>query len=202
MNDTRVVIFAKAPAAGFAKTRLIPVLGAEHTAQLAARMLNHAITSARDAQVGTVELCVTPDIDEAEWRHVDITNVAEITAQGTGNLGERLARAAGRVLAQHSAVIFMGTDCPSLDAQLLQAAARHLWHADTVLYPASDGGYALFGLRRSHERLFQDIEWSTSSVLQRTLDRIAEVGWSVHIGPTLHDIDDPADLVHLPASWR
>jgi glycosyltransferase A (GT-A) superfamily protein (DUF2064 family) len=105
-------------------------------------------------------------------------------------------------LAQHSAVIFMGTDCPSLDAQLLQAAAHHLCHADTVLYPASDGGYALLGLRRSHERLFEDIEWSTNSVFKSTLGRIAELGWSVHVGPTLHDVDEPADLVHLPENWR
>ena len=40
---TRLVIFAKAPLAGVAKTRLIPALGAEGAADLARRMLSHTL---------------------------------------------------------------------------------------------------------------------------------------------------------------
>ena len=38
-----IVVFAKAPVAGFAKTRLIPALGAQGAADLALRLLVHAL---------------------------------------------------------------------------------------------------------------------------------------------------------------
>lgn len=39
MSAVRIIIFAKAPQAGRAKTRLIPALGGEGAARLAQRML-------------------------------------------------------------------------------------------------------------------------------------------------------------------
>ena len=45
-NAPRVVVFAKAPLPGRAKTRLIPALGAEGAARLARRMLDHALAQA------------------------------------------------------------------------------------------------------------------------------------------------------------
>jgi len=60
LTTTRIVIFAKAPVAGLAKTRLIPALGAETAARLARRMLLHTLHEASEAAVGQVELCVTP----------------------------------------------------------------------------------------------------------------------------------------------
>ena len=67
MAKIRIVIFAKLPAAGFAKTRLIPALGAEGAARLAQQMLHHTVREALAAAVGTVELCVIFLLDESEW---------------------------------------------------------------------------------------------------------------------------------------
>ena len=60
MKIHRIVIFAKAPRAGYAKTRLIPALGADGAARLARRMLTHMVNQALDAGVGPTELCMTP----------------------------------------------------------------------------------------------------------------------------------------------
>src|ERR1700719_312789 len=62
MSETRIIIFAKAPQPGLAKTRLIPALGAERAAELALRMLRVTLAEARQAALGPVELCVTPEI--------------------------------------------------------------------------------------------------------------------------------------------
>jgi glycosyltransferase A (GT-A) superfamily protein (DUF2064 family) len=56
-----VIVFAKAPQAGRAKTRLIGALSAEGAAALAERLLHSALDRALAADVGPVELCVTPD---------------------------------------------------------------------------------------------------------------------------------------------
>ena len=50
----RVVVMAKSPRPGLAKTRLAPALGAEGAARLAARMLQHALAQAVAAGVGPV----------------------------------------------------------------------------------------------------------------------------------------------------
>jgi len=56
-------------------------------------------------------------------------------------------------------------------------------------------------LNRFDASLFEDIEWSTGSVAVETLRRLAQLGWNVEKGQTVHDIDDAADLRWLPREW-
>jgi uncharacterized protein len=58
---TALIVFARAPVAGQAKTRLIPALGAAGAAALAERLLELALGAAVAAGFDTVELCATPD---------------------------------------------------------------------------------------------------------------------------------------------
>jgi len=190
---TRIVIFAKAPVPGKVKTRLIPALGAVGAAELAARMLQRTALEALESDVGTVELCMDPPSGHPDWMGQVPLDVVP-TPQGEGDLGERLARAAKRVLATGEPVILIGTDCPGLDSGRLAAAAATLERRDCVIHPTRDGGYALLGLARFDPTLFEDIAWSSDSVAAETIARIESLGWSLEIGDTLHDIDVPADL--------
>lgn len=198
---TRIIVFAKAPLAGFAKTRLIPQLGPEGAAKLAHQMLDQTLAGAVEAAIGTVELCVTPVISSPAWLGVDIAQGVAISAQGGGDLGARLARAAQRALEQEEAVLLIGTDCLEMSAPLLREAADTLKRKDAVIYPAADGGYALLGLTRFHASLFRDIPWSTDSVAGETIGRIGQAGWSLEVGALLHDVDEPDDLKRVPVSW-
>jgi glycosyltransferase A (GT-A) superfamily protein (DUF2064 family) len=81
-----------------------------------------------------------------------------------------------------------------LDGKRLGAAAAQLERHDAVIYPARDGGYVLLGLARTDASLFSDIAWSTDTVAATTIARITELGWSLFVGETLIDIDEPADL--------
>ena len=193
MQATRIVIFAKAPVPGQAKTRLIPALGALGAAQLAARMLAATAVQAVAADLGQPELCATPAPGSSAWDGHRPDGV-QMTDQGPGDLGERLARAASRVLAAGQRVLLIGSDCPELDAGRLRASARELDSHDAVIDPAHDGGYALLGLRLFDPSLFESIPWSTSAVAAITISRIRALGWSLHIGDTLRDIDEPEDL--------
>ena len=184
---TRIVIFAKAPVPGEVKTRLIPVLGAEGAAALAQRMLHDTCREALQARVGRVELCLSGTVEP-------FPEGVELSDQGQGDLGDRLARAAARAIRCGEAVMLTGTDCPALDAARLQRASSELEGHDAVMHPTFDGGYALLGLRRYHPSIFEDIEWSTSGVADDTIARISALGWSLHIGETLLDIDEPEDL--------
>ena len=184
---TRIIIFAKAPVPGEVKTRLIPALGAKGAAALAERMLADTCHEAVAAAVGPVELCLS-GVPRGLPAGVALTD------QGEGDLGERLWRAAARA---GPPLLLIGTDCPGLDRRRLRMAAESLGGHDAVLHPAEDGGYALLGLNKLAPSLFAGMAWSTNTVACDTIARVKALGWSLHVGDTLRDIDEPEDLVHL-----
>ena len=202
MQPVRTLVMAKAPRAGMAKTRLIPRLGAAGAAALARRMLDHMLRNASSAAIGPVELCASPAVTDELWRGVDLPADIAHSTQGDGDLGARMARHARRIIQAGEALLLVGTDCIELDVPTLRAAALALQSHDCVLHPTFDGGYALLGLRRYDDSLFSQIAWSTDSVARSTLERITQLGWSLHQAAMLHDIDEPADLSHLPADWH
>jgi rSAM/selenodomain-associated transferase 1 len=196
---TRVVIFAKAPQPGAVKTRLILALGADGAAALARAMLDHTLQQALAAGLDAVELCMSPAPADPAWHGVALPAAVELTAQGDGDLGERMDRAMQRALALDAGpVLLIGTDCPALDSEHLREAARQLAQHDAVLLPVADGGYVLIGLQAPCPAIFSNMVWSTSTVAAETLQRLAALGLRVWQGTMLHDIDEAADLVHLP----
>ena len=198
----RIVIIAKAPLAGQCKTRLIPALGPQGAARLAARMLQHTVQTALDAGVGPVEICASPSAQHPVWRSLGLPATVQCSDQTEGDLGARMAAAARHTLARGEHVILIGTDCPALCTTTLQNAAQALARHDASLVPTADGGYALLALARFHTGIFENMLWSTPAVASVTLERLSLDAWRVHVGPTLHDIDEPADLVHLPEALK
>jgi len=199
--DAALIIFAKAPVAGLAKTRLIPALGAAGAAALAERLLVQAVAAAVAARLGPVELCVSPDPGHPSFQQLARQHGLQLVSQGEGDLGQRMHRALQRALQRHAQVLLMGTDAPGLDAALLRQAAMALRTHDAVFVPALDGGYALVGLKRPQPALFEGMTWSTARVMQDTRDRACNAGLSWAETLPVADIDVPADLQHLPAGW-
>jgi rSAM/selenodomain-associated transferase 1 len=201
MSTTQLIVLAKAPVAGFAKTRLIPALGAEGAARLARRLLDETMKQARAAGLGEVELCCAPDTAHPAFAAHQLLGGVRLSVQGSGDLGARMGQAVTRALGQSAGVILIGTDAPHLDAAYLKAASQALLTRDAVLGPAVDGGYALIGLRCAAPRLFEQMPWSTDRVLALTRERLAERGlrWA-ELAPQ-HDIDETKDLTHLPPGW-
>jgi len=200
MIPVRIVVFAKAPLPGVAKTRLIPALGAQGAADLAQRMLAHTLAQAQAAGVGPVELCVSPNAAEPVWQELRPLHTGAWSDQGEGDLGARMARAARRAIDAGESVLLIGTDCPALDGVRLRQAAEALQQADACLIAAFDGGYVLLGLTRFDATIFSGMAWSSDSVARETLRRLAKLDWSVRSLPALHDVDEPGDLQWLPGA--
>lgn len=199
--STLVIVFAKAPVPGLAKTRLAPALGQAGAAALAQRMLHHALAQAKAADIGPVELCAAPDVTHPALRAAAAEHGARLTEQGAGDLGLRMHRAFARSLASNRCALLIGTDAPSLDAAVLREASNALHDHDAVFVPALDGGYALVGQRRADPRWFSDMSWSHDGVMEQTRERLraAAARWAEL--PPVADIDEPADLAHLPPGW-
>ncbi|MBA3511124.1 MAG: TIGR04282 family arsenosugar biosynthesis glycosyltransferase [Sphingomonas sp.] len=194
MSGVRIIIFAKAPVPGSVKTRLVPALGQQAAAELARSMLKETILEATAAGVGPTEICGDPEPADPSWGSLLETDALELSAQGEGGLGERLARAAQRALGDGSPAVLIGSDCPSLNRHRLRDIAAQLEDHDAVIQPAMDGGYVALGLRKFHPSLFHGIAWSTEAVANDTVRRIIQLGWTYFIAEPLRDIDTPEDL--------
>jgi rSAM/selenodomain-associated transferase 1 len=198
-----LIVFAKAPVAGQAKTRLIPALGAEGAANMAEKLLMHTLQQACDLSVEHLELCVSPDALHPAFERAQSAAQGRLhlAVQGSGDLGERMHRALTRTLTLHSKGLLIGTDAPALTTPMLLMALQALDHHDAVFVPALDGGYALVGLRRPAPTLFLGMTWSTPQVMAQTRERarLAGLQWA-ELAPVA-DIDEPSDLAHLPKGW-
>lgn len=195
-TEGRVVVMARAPIAGQAKTRLIAALGADAAARLQARLTRRALSTAIAAEIGVVSLFCAPDAGHPFFRQCAEDFGVELANQHGSDLGQRMADAFRRLLPD-GPVILIGSDCPALSAADLQAAWDALQFDDVVLTPAQDGGYVLIGLRRFAPRLFEEISWGSSAVLAQTRQRLVELSWRWDELPARWDVDRPEDVERL-----
>ena len=157
----RVIIFAKAPYMGGAKTRLAAGIGKVHANRLYRAMTRTIIRRISDPRWETV-LAVTPARElRSSFGGVWPIALPRIT-QGLGSLTPRLLRA----FSSPRITIIIGTDAPQIKASDIARAVKLLAHNDLVLGPADDGGFWLIGLRGPAPKdLFDGVQWSTSSAL-------------------------------------
>jgi rSAM/selenodomain-associated transferase 1 len=148
-----------------------------------------------------VELHCAPGTDDPFFRFCEGHYRAALRPQAEAGLGGRMLAAFESALASHARAIIVGTDCPALTARHLRQAEKALRDgADAVFVPCEDGGYALIGLARADARLFDDIAWSTSSVMPETRARLKQLGWTWRELETLWDVDRPEDHERLQRS--
>ena len=199
LHQVQVAVLAKAPIAGLAKTRLIPALGPQGAARLQRQFTQNAVRVAQAAGLGPVTLWAAPDAQHRFFGAMVRATGVVCVAQPIGDLGQRMHTAFRFHCAQGRPLLLTGTDCPPLQAAHLRAAARALLDGDdAVFYPAQDGGYVLVGLLQPQAALFDDMVWSTSTVMAETRSRAHALGLRVREFETLWDVDTPADL----ARWR
>lgn len=199
MPETALAVFAKAPVPGFAKTRLIPALGAAGAARLQEVLTERAIETALAAEIGPVTLWCAPDAAHPVFRALGLRFPIALADQPQGDLGARMlgafAAGAGRPL------VLIGADCPCLEPDDLRAAALVLAEgADVVIAPAEDGGYGLIAAARPFPALFQDMPWSTDRVAALTRARASAASLRMHQLRLVWDVDVPADYARLAAS--
>ncbi len=193
----RLLVFARPPVPGRVKTRLIPVLGAEAAAALYGRMLDRILTTASRFRAAEAELWCDTDLPIGEdCRELAAGFGISLHCQQGGDLGARMHHALAAAPSEAGAVL-IGSDCPAYSVDYLSLAFAALRDHDAVLGPALDGGYVLIGVKRSQPRLFQDILWGGSEVMEQTRERLRELNWRWAELPALRDVDRPEDLVHF-----
>lgn len=192
---------AKAPRAGYAKTRLIQTLGASGAARLHRQLTSRTLATARAADLGPVTLWCAPDVRHGFFLALQRRYRIDLRPQPEVGLGQRMAHIFAE--AGKRPVLLIGTDCPALATAHLQQAAHALRSGhDAVFITTEDGGYYLVGMRQSCPGLFEGIDWSTPHVMAQTRDRMGALGLRWQEVARLWDVDHPADVDRWRALQR
>ena len=195
-----VLVVAKAPVAGLAKTRLAASVGPEAAADLASAALLDTLDAVRGVDATAHVVALTGDLARAHRAEELVALLADfvVLAQRGHGLDERLAAAhadAGAVAP--GPVLQIGMDTPQVTSELLAASASSLAGPDVrgVLGPATDGGWWALGLTDPASAAFlRGIPMSQPDTGARTLaGRERAVGTVVQL-PELRDVDTVDDL--------
>ncbi len=195
-----ILVVAKAPVAGLAKTRLAPAFGPGGAAELAAAALLDTLVAVQEADVGARVVALTGDLADAR-RAGEISRLLEgftvIEQRGEG-FAERLSAAHAEAGALAGApVLQIGMDTPQVSPALLSDAAASLTDdgVDAVFGPAVDGGWWALGLTDpGMASALEGVPMSRADTGVRTLAALADRGVvALHL-PELADIDSPEDV--------
>ena len=178
---------------GKVKTRLAATIGHDKAFRIYKELIAHTRFITKELPCTKIVFYSDYLQNEDEWGN----DYFKAKQQGI-DLGERMMNAFNKVINEgYLKAVIIGTDCPLLDAAIINDAFEQLSHNDIVIGPASDGGYYLLGLKKLHPELYQNIPWSTENVLQQTINICRKENLNYNLLQELSDVDDENDLQHL-----
>ena len=200
----------KWPRYGHCKTRLSKDVGKKNALHIQKIMLQHTISVAKslfDKNIIDISLAISGIGPNSSKRWCQNLGIKDYYLQGKGSLGERMRRQILRhqknyFLNKDRSLIFIGTDLPNLcHMELLETISR-LKSSEVVIGPSSDGGYWLiaFSAKILSNNLFHpfiDIKWSTSNVLQKTIDNLNKINLKIDYLNNKIDVDNIHDLIKV-----
>ena len=197
--DDALLVVAKRPEPGRAKTRLSPPLTPAQASALYECFLRDTLDLMR--RVPGVQPAIAYLPSGAEDYFAALAPGFDLIEQEGSDLGERLDNAASAYLARgYRKVAIVNSDGPTLPADYLVEAFQVMEDgADVALGPSEDGGYYLIGMKRPVPRLLREVQMSTPRVLSDTLALAGEVGLQVKLLPPWYDVDDLPSLLRLRA---
>lgn len=166
-----LIMLAKAPILGFVKTRLAREIGDEAALELYRWMLQSLHQSLQESGY-SYEIAYTP-LEGFEATREALGGESALSLQGEGDLGAKMEQALRDALSHHSKALLIGSDTPTLTPELFRRVDELLQNHEIVIGPAKDGGYYLIAFTQEGfmPELFHAMPWSTSLVLQETLQR-------------------------------
>jgi len=195
-----VVVMAKAPREGFAKTRLADAYPARDVVQLAECMLRDTLTLVQKlSRVHVAVMCPSEEVADIQAR---LPAGVHVVGQRGKGLGAALVSAFEQFVPEFRRVIAVDSDSPHLPLATLQSAFELLETHELVVGPTEDGGYYLVGASAMHPRLFELTPLGTGNARDALLGNARTLGLPVAFTEASYDVDVPADLRRLAAELR
>ena len=198
MTGPTVLVMAKAPVPGRAKTRLAVATGDEVAADLAAAALLDTIAAVAALPGARGHLALAGDLASASRGRELVAAVKgwRVTAQRGASFADRLA--AAHLDAGPGPVVQVGMDTPQLTPRLLSGVIDDLAGHDACLGPAPDGGW--WALAR-HDPVvaapLARVAMSTPSTYDDTRAALVDAGHRVSSTTPLGDVDTVEDAAKV-----
>lgn len=180
-----IIVFVKNPELGKVKTRLGASVGDKRALEIYMLLLEHTRNVLKSVDVARFTYYSEYVDDLDQWSNDIFTK----SLQEGIDLGNRMCNAFEEVFQKCNKVIIIGSDCAQLKPDHIKSAIEALESNNVVIGPSLDGGYYLLGMDNFYPTLFQNIEWSTDSVLNKTLEIAKSKEFKVNQLEPLSDID-------------
>lgn len=180
---TTIVLIAKEPLPGKAKTRLHPPLSLEQAAALAAASISDTIATCLASPASRLVLAYDGEVLPFG------SESFEVLPQVDGPLDERLAAIFDTL---DGPTVLIGMDTPQLSVADL-APVFEPWTADTWFGPANDGGFWALGMKEPEGSLIRGVPMSREDTGALMWQRLADAGLTTAMLPRLTDVDTFAD---------
>lgn len=190
-----IVLFAKKPIPGLVKTRLLDTYSEQQAADIASGLLLATVDRVYTDWPGKVIVSVWPDDDHPGFAEIKQNYDVEFTRQVPGDLGQKMLAVLRQGIESCGAAAVFGCDIPHIDADILKTAFNLLRDGQNIIGPTEDGGFYLLGLTQIDKKIFDNIEWGTESVFERTMNNLhdCEITKPETLA-TLRDIDTADDV--------
>lgn len=187
-----LLVIAKAPVAGRAKTRLCPPLSPAQAAELAEAALRDTLEAV--LQTPATRRVLVLDGSAGDWLPPGV----EVIPQRPIGFAGRLAGAFDDTGAP---AFLIGMDTPQVTPTMLASALDALTSPanDAVLGLCEDGGYWGIGLRRADASVFAGVPMSTNRTGECQRLRLEELGLRTAALSVLRDVDRHADALAVAA---
>ena len=199
MIPVTLVVIAKAPVAGQAKTRLAVKVGEEAAADIAAATLLDTLDAVDATPVQAKVVALTGDLDQAS-RGTEIRSrlgALHVVEQRGDDFSARLANAIvdGAAAAGARPVLLIASDTPQVTAGLLTECAQALLETDAVFGLARDGGWWVLGVTDpAMADCLNTVPTSRSDTGAATLEALRDKGLAVTLVSELSDVDTVDDV--------
>jgi len=197
----RLVLFAKPPLPGHAKTRLAEEIGPAAAARVAEALLRDTIALCEGLHTpqSNRPRLVLAYTDQQDWFTPALSSDWRLIEQRGADLGERIHNVLDDLrVADRDETLFIGMDCPQMPPERIAEAFEELQERDAVLGPCDDGGYYLIGVRGGLPAGALDgVRWSTADALSDTVAGLESVGLTIGRLAPGYDVDTAEDLQRL-----
>lgn len=192
-----ILVVAKAPEPGRAKTRLAATVGGRAAAEIAAAALLDTLDAVAEAPVAARVVALTGDLDNAaaaaEIR--ERLDAFTVIGQRGDDFADRLVNAHADAGSAGHPVLQIGMDTPQVSAELLAECARRLLSCAAVLGMALDGGWWVLGVQDpAAAHCLRGVPMSQPDTGDLTCKALRDNGIDVALVQELADIDVIGDV--------
>ena len=182
--NNALIVFFKYPEIGYVKTRLGEEIGLNKAFNIYKALIHNTLNIVNSLSETDIYLIYT------SIKKVNFNNFScdkwKIFKQCEGDLGKKMKHGFQKVFDKDiKKIITIGTDIIGLTREIIEFGFDSLDENDIVIGPTYDGGYYLIGMKKTHD-IFDNIQWGTDNVFEKTLEKIDKLGLKIKILPILY----------------